>query len=137
MNINDLAKINEPANAGVWIAILDPNTQKEIQVKGKDGNEKPLRVRLYGATSDHYYGLRDQIQDEMFQAAYEGKPIDKEDQGMRLVAGMIAEFDELTMPDGQPCTAENALEVLKTPGLKFIYKQLDMEIKKRENFIKP
>lgn len=137
MNIQELAKINEPANAGVWINILDPNTLEEIQSADAEGNKRPLRVRVYGASSDRYYQLKDQIQDEIFQAAYEGKPIEKEDQGMRLVAGMVAEFDNLTMPDGRPCTAEDALAIFKTPGLKFIYKQLDVDIKNRANFTKP
>lgn len=124
MDISQLSKVNEASNSGVWVAIKDPNT----------GEDLPVRFKVRGSTSDEFYRLKDQLQAEMLTASVEGKELDSDELGMRLVAGMVVDIDGLEK-DGKPM--KDALQVFKTDGLRFIFQQLDVEIKRKANFTKP
>lgn len=124
MDISQLSKVNEASNSGVWVAIKDPNT----------GEDLPVRFKVRGSTSDEFYRLKDKLQAEMLTASVEGKELDSDDFGMRLVAGMVVDIDGLEK-DGKPM--KDALQVFKTDGLRFIFQQLDVEIKRKANFTKP
>lgn len=148
MDIQDLAKLNESSNSGVWVNIKNPLTQKDILIETGDQADgksvsKPLRFKVCGVTSDRYYKLRDQIQAEQFQIAFEKAQSDsKADQsdddeaGMRMVAGMVLEVDGLEI-NGKSCGPEDCMAIFKTKGLRFIYNQLDIDIKRRTNFTQP
>ena len=124
MDISQLSKVNEASNSGVWVAIKDPNT----------GEDLPVRFKVRGSTSDEFYRLKDQLQAEMLTASVEGKELDSDELGMRLVAGMVVDIEGLEK-DGKPM--KDALQVFKTDGLRFIFQQLDVEIKRKANFTKP
>ena len=124
MDITQLAKVNEASNAGVWIAIKHPQT----------GEDMPIKFKVRGSTSDEFYRLKDQLQAEMLTASVEGKELDSDELAMRLVAGMVVDIDGLEK-DGKPM--KDALQVFKTDGLRFIFKQLDVEIKRKANFTQP
>lgn len=124
MDISQLSKVNEASNSGVWVAIKDPNTAEDL----------PVRFKVRGSTSDEFYRLKDKLQAEMLTASVEGKELDSDELGMRLVAGMVVDIDGLEK-DGKPM--KDALQVFKTDGLRFIFQQLDVEIKRKANFTKP
>lgn len=124
MDISQLSKVNEASNSGVWVAIKDPNT----------GEDLPVCFKVRGSTSDEFYRLKDKLQAEMLTASVEGKELDSDELGMRLVAGMVVDIDGLEK-DGKPM--KDALQVFKTDGLRFIFQQLDVEIKRKANFTKP
>lgn len=120
MEINDLAKANEPANTGVWVTIKHPITKEDL----------PIRFKILGATSDAFYKLRDKLQTEAFTQ----EKIDHDDLGLRLVAGLVTDVDGLE-DNGAPM--KDALKIFKTEGMRFIFEQLDAEVKKKANFMLP
>lgn len=124
MDISQLSKVNEASNSGVWVTIKDPNTVEDL----------PVRFKVRGSTSDEFYRLKDKLQAEMLTASVEGKELDSDELGMRLVAGMVVDIEGLEK-DGKPM--KDALQVFKTDGLRFIFQQLDVEIKRKANFTKP
>lgn len=124
MDISELSKVNEASNSGVWVNIKDPNT----------GDELPIKFKVRGSTSDEFYRLKDKLQTEMLTASVEGKEIDSDELGMRLVAGMVVDIEGLEK-DKKPM--KDAMQVFKTEGLRFIFQQLDVEIKRKANFTKP
>lgn len=120
MDIKELAKANEPANSGVWVTIKHPVTKEDL----------PIRFKILGATSDAFYKLRDKLQTEMFTQ----DKIDSEELGLRLVAGMVVDVDGLE--DGNK-PLKDALTIFKMEGMRFIFEQLDTEVKKKANFMPP
>ena len=124
MDIKELSKVNESSNAGVWVPIKHPHTAEEM----------PIKFKIRGASSDEFFKLRDKLQSEMLEASIEGKKFDHEEFGLRLVAGMVVDIDGLEA-DGKPM--KDAMQVFKTDGLRFIFHQLDADIKKKANFIQP
>lgn len=124
MDILDLAKINDASNSGVWVDIKHPQT----------GDKLPIRFRILGSTSDEFFKLRDKLQSEMLTASVEGKEVDSDELGMRLMAGMVVDIEGLEK-DKKPM--KDAMQVFKTAGLRFIFHQLDIEIKRKANFTQP
>lgn len=122
MNLQDLAKTNELANEGVWVQITHPQTRQPI-----DG----VRFKIIGNTSDKFYELRDALAREAVES--DGK-VNHEDMTMRMIAGMVVDIEGLE-DNGKPI--KDAMKVFKTPGLKFIFKQLDIEAGTRSNFLPP
>lgn len=120
MDIKDLAKENEPANSGVWVSIKHPVIKKDL----------PIRFKILGATSDAFYKLRDKLQTEAFTQ----EKIDHDDLGLRLVAGLVVDVEGLEQ-DGSPL--KDALQIFKMEGMRFIFEQLDAEVKKKANFMQP
>ena len=120
MDIKDLAKANEPANSGVWITIKHPVTKEDL----------PVRFKILGATSDAFYKLRDRLQTEAFTQ----EKIDHDELGMRLVAGLVVDVEGIE--DGKKAV-KDALTIFKMDGMRFIFEQLDIEVKKKANFMLP
>lgn len=124
MDIKELAKVNEPSNTGVWVDIKHPAS----------GDKLPIRFKILGASSDEYFKLRDKLQTEMLTASMDGKEYDNDEMGLRLVAGLVVGIEGLEA-NGTPLT--DAMQVFKTDGLRFIFHQLDIEVKKKANFLPP
>lgn len=120
MDIKDLAKVNESSNSGVWVNIKHPVTKDDL----------PIRFKILGSTSDAFYKLRDQLQTEAFTQ----EKIDHDELGLRLVAGLVVDVEGLEA-DKKPL--KDALTIFKMEGMRFIFEQLDTEVKKKANFMQP
>lgn len=141
MDITKLAQINESSGFGVWVVIKNPLTSEELLSDAtEEGPAKPIRFKVCGVTSDRFYKLRDQLEQEAMVASFslkegEQDPED-EDRKMRLVAGMVTDIEGLEI-QGRKCQGSDALEIFKTPGLRFIFNQLNVDIRRKSNFLTP